>query len=289
MIRVLSVHKGWDTAGIGYLLAECYRGDPEVHVRATARRTNYIGYPRDLDWADAPAEWDRAKVAHLHNTLGTWSMFGQGKPFVLHSHGTYYRNHADAVNAAVAQYGGRHVVATLDLLDYGDATWCPAPYQDYMLPERHKVASGRLRVGHAPTDRTIKSTDAFLTACRKLDVEPVLIERQSWAECLALKATCDVYFDQVKLGYGHNAIEAWAMGIPVIAGATPGTLARMRDTFGALPFYEATEQTIGDAIEALMDWSTRLEYTDRGYQHVKRWHDGAATREVLTPIYRALA
>ena len=35
------------------------------------------------------------------------------------------------------------------------------------------------------------------------------------------KGRADVFVDQMILGYGCNAIEAWGMGIPVIAGVDP--------------------------------------------------------------------
>lgn len=290
MIRVLSAHKGCDTAGIGWLLTQAFKGHPEVTLRSAVRRSNYIGYPHDLDWQQVGTEWAATDVVHLHNSFGTWRLLGAGKPFVLHHHGTFYRKHADVLNDAVAEHGGRAVVSTLDLLDFGDdLTWAPAPFDLEWLAGFRKPHTGRLRVGHSPTDRAVKDTDAFLAACQKLDVEPVLIERRSWADCLALKGTCDVFYDQVRLGYGHAAIEAWGMGIPVIAGADGRTLARMRDTFGTLPFYSATASTIGDAVEALTDEDTRIRYTRRGLAHVARWHDGRETIARLTPIYRQLA
>lgn len=288
-MRVLSIHKGADTAGIGYLLTTAFARDPDITLRSIVRRTNYIDYPHDLPWRRAAAEWAAADVVHLHNSFGTWRLLGANKPFVMHHHGTFYRQHAEALNAAVADRGGRAVVATLDLLGYGDdLTWCPAPYDLEWLASFRKPQDGRLRVGHSPTDRAIKDTEAFLAACDKLDVEPVLIERRAWNDCLTLKGTCDVFYDQVRLGYGHSAIEAWGMGIPVIAGAADSTLISMRETFGPLPFFAATEATIGDAIRSLMDEELRDEYAARGLTHVRRWHDGRETRRVLSGLYHSI-
>lgn len=85
-------------------------------------------------------------------------------------------------------------------------------------------------IAHAPTNREVKSTAAFLEAVDRLraeghDIEVDLIEGRTWDECLERKARADIYFDQVKLGYGNNSVECWGMGIPVIAGAAPVTLA----------------------------------------------------------------
>ncbi len=286
-MKVLSAHKGHDTAGIGWLLAAAFRRLPSyVQLRSAVRRRNYIQYPSDMPWGSVQDEWAAAEVVHLHNSFGTWSLLGGGKPFVMHHHGTYYRTHAELLNGLVAEHGGRAVVSTLDLLDYGDnLTWCPAPYDLDWLAKFRRPVGGKLRIGHAPTERTIKSTEAFLKACAKLDVEPVLIEGRTWADCLRIKGTCDVLFDQVRLGYGHNAIEAWGMGIPVIAGAAESTLTRMADTFGSVPFLAATERTIRRAIETMTDDDTRAEWASVGLEHVHRWHDGRETVDVLTRTY----
>lgn len=290
MINVLSVHAGADTGGCGWGLVHAFKGDRDVRLRSAVKKLAFTEYPRDLTWAQVSAEWALADVVHVHGTTRTWRILGGGKPFVLHHHGTHYRNHYEALNRQVADLGGRAVASTIDLLRYGaDLVWCPQVHDLDWLARFRRPHDGPLRVGHFPTNRAIKSTDAFLKGCADLGIQPVIGERGTWAETLAVKGTCDVVYDQVKLGYGNNAIEAMAMGIPVIAGATSWTLGRMRDTFGTLPFYEATEATISDALKAMHDPEVRAEYAARGLAHVKRWHDGSETRRVLTPIYRQLA
>lgn len=153
-----------------------------------------------------------------------------------------------------------------------------------------------VKVVSAPTARRIKSTDALEAAVERLrseghEVELDVIEKVSWAECLQRKASADIYFDQVQLGYGCNAIEAWGMGIPVIAGGAPATLAEMRSRFGGrLPFYEATEQTIYDALlEMILSPDLRSEFGERGLEHVRQFHDERVVVQQLQDVYhRAL-
>lgn len=293
-MRVLSAHAGADTGGCGWALAGAFRNHPTIELRSAVRASNYIEYPHDLDWSQAGAHARAADVLHLHNTTRTARILGAAStPAVLHHHGTHYRDNVEALNAEVRRRGYRAVVATLDLLEHGDdLTWVPQAFDVPGLAKlRNRVSDGGpLRVGHAPTNRAIKSTDAFLAACEKIPgVEPVLVEQASWADCLAVKATVDVYFDQVQLGYGCNAVEAWAMGIPVICGAAPSTLERMVDQFRDLPFWLATEDTISDAIAAMLDEGTRRDFARLGHQHAVRWHDGRETVARLAPIYESLA
>lgn len=302
VVKVLSVNAGADTGGVSWGLYRAFEGDPVIELRSAILNQNYIRYPHDLPYKypDIYPVWCASDVVHLHNTQATLDVFTRkGKqpfrPYVLHHHGNKYRKGHEALNARVAADGARAVVSTVDMLQYGDnLVWVPPAYRLGELAALRKpapLAGRKLRVGHAPTDRVVKSTEKFLAACSKLDVEPVLVERKSWDRALAIKATVDIFFDQVLLGYGCNAIEAWGMGIPVIAGAPDSTLAMMREAFGTdeLPFFEASEPTIADAIRALMDEDVRAEYTARGLAHVEKFHSGQHTRDVLTPIYLSLA
>lgn len=155
--------------------------------------------------------------------------------------------------------------------------------------------SSMIRIAHAPTNREVKSTTHLLDAVERLKgegypVELDLIEEVPWAECLERKAKADIYFDQVKLGYGNNAIEAWGMGIPVIAGAQDATLEEMARRFDGLPFYSATEDTIYDAVKALVeDEGLRQQYAAKGQAHARRFHDEKVVVDQLKGLYRRAA
>ena len=173
--------------------------------------------------------------------------------------------------------------------------WLPTAYDvDWLAQvgeQNRRKPDGRVRVVSAPTNRDYKSTAALEQAVRQLQAEGlpvdlVLVEGRPWSECLAIKATADIYFDQVILGYGCNAVEAWGMGIPVIAGAQPWTLGKMTEMWGGLPFYEATEQTIVDAIRMLVQSADlRAEYAEKGMAHVRKYHDEKPALERLVELY----
>lgn len=310
-LDVLSINAGADTGGVSWGLFQAFQQHALVNFGTAMLSDNYIRYPsagrtfwndtsRPYAYPEIYETWGQAQVLHLHNNLRTLRVFldrGQpNRPFVLHHHGTEFRDEHVAMNADVASRGQRAVISTIDMFDLGtNLVWVPAPCRIPDLLAIRKPRGGRLRVGHAPTNRALKSTDAFLAACKGLDVEVVMVERSTWAQVLAVKATCDIWYDQVEAGgypggYGCNAVEAWAMGIPVVAGVAPRTRELMAGIFGPrMPFYEAERASIGDAIRALMDESIRAEYGALGHDHVQRYHSGAYSRAALLPVYRDLA
>jgi len=295
-VRILNV-ADFDTAGDGIRTKQAFdRHAPGWTYNATARRSRVYAWPTDQPFALAARLGQQADVLHLRNSFRVQHQLGlTGRPAVIHHHGTVFRRKRDALLAEQARQGVHGLAATLDLwlTAPDDLEWLPAPYDlDWLTRLRMDnpiTRDGPLRIGHAPTNRAVKSTEAFLAAVDKLSretpVELVLIEGQSWERCLQLKATCHVYFDQVLLGYGNNAIEAWGLGLPVIAGAADDTLDEYRIRFGDLPFVRADEGTIYHALASLIDRKARLHWGIRGMRHVYQWHDEKTVVEQLQSIY----
>jgi hypothetical protein len=299
-MRIFQATSGADTAGISVAIKRAFaRHAPDWPMDSMISGGNYIAYPVDVPWSqrDLQRLYDGADVVHIHNTLHihNWYDGGQRKPSVLHHHGMHslaqFRQiAADARAAKISQVG-----STLDLcLLEPDLEWLPAPAN---LPELRGIRSNLyrpskvVRIGHAPTNRSIKGSDAFERAivqlkAEGLPVEGVVIERTTWADCLARKANVDILFDQPVLGYGSNAIEAWAMGIPVVSGvADPVIRKGMIARWDRLPFYEANEATLVDGLRAMLDPALREEYAAIGTAHVERWHDERVTVDLLKRMY----
>lgn len=292
-----------DTAGIGRNTALAFtRHAPDWTYHAAKAYThtteaNWLRYPVHTPWDKAPALARQADVIHVNNSFRAAAMLNTlDKPLVLHHHGTVFREHTQRVLDAQHQHNAVGIASTLDLwlLAPDELEWVPAPYDlDWLASFREPADDGVLRIGHAPTSREIKSTGPFLQAVDKLaqelPVELVLIEREPWERCLQLKGTCDIYFDQVKLGYGSNAVEAWGMGIPVIAGAAENTLVEMEHRFGSLPFVHADEDSIYDALALLAEPDDRTYWSRRGLDHVSQWHDERHVVEQLKAVYQRAA
>jgi glycosyltransferase involved in cell wall biosynthesis len=318
-MNVLSIVMGSDPAGISGGIARAFRDEPGWSVRSLTSKQNYIEYPPDLPWERQVVidAWQAADVVHLHHGFVTADRMVRGqvgrrvehKPYVVEHHGTIFREMPAVHVRELQKRGSLGVVSTIDLHLVSGLEWLPPPVDVRglkMTRQEQQAASpeaigaelagarepARVLISHAPTNRGVKSTDEFLKAVKRLQDEgyPVdldLIEHRPWAECLERKAKADIYFDQVILGYGCNALEAWGMGIPVVAGAADETLDEMERRFGHLPFYHATEETIYDALKELVESpELRAEYGRIGHEYVKRYHDEPVVVEQLKGLYQ---
>jgi len=99
--------------------------------------------------------------------------------------------------------------------------------------------------------------------------------------------------DQLHLGYGCNAIEAWALGIPVVGGISdPAWRAHAVARYGlseapqGLPMAEATEATLEAVLAAMVASSAmRDDWAAIGALHVKRWHSEPAVTALAAAIW----
>ena len=317
MPRALIFSSGEDTGGVGIATKEAFdRLEPNWEIRSARSTDNWIHYPTDLDWVpgaqnvEIEAIYQNSDVLHMMLKFEIADMFpgGRDKPRIIHHHGRLFRNNPEPFIERGQREGVPGVTSTIDLylLAPDELTWVPNPVDirglERWREEHYRDQPDRLRIAHAPTIRSGKSTEAFLRACERLSkeirVEVILIENHPWHACLMMKAQADIYYDQVLVGYGNNAIEAWAMGIPVVAGAasaaeglrkgirtSDGILDEMERRFGYLPFVPSTEDTIYEALRVLANDKIRGQYGELGHVHAAKWHDGRKTVAALKEVY----
>jgi hypothetical protein len=315
VLKALVVGK-YDPADVGGRFREAAAKHGGLAIRSAHASEAYFEFPADIRWmprrhghpnnALVQQLADECDVIHLNNSHHAYNrlrMHRLRKPALLHHHGTLFRNHPDGLLLAARQFHMLQCVSTIDLQRRAPDLlhWLPTAYDlDAMArirEEHRRPDDGKVRIVSCPTNREIKSTDALEAAVSQLQaeglpVELVIVTGRPWAEALAVKATADIYFDQVGLGYGCNAVEAWGMGIPVIAGADEWVLARMRKEWNLrgnapLPFFPATETTIGDAIRALVQGGPdyREEWADTGYRHAATYHAEKPALARLAELY----
>jgi glycosyltransferase involved in cell wall biosynthesis len=189
------------------------------------------------------------------------------------------------------RYRAAEIVSTPDLLESAPramqlhvAVWLP----DY-APAPHRERP-RL-VLHAPTHRLIKGTPYVERAFAALrprfpSVEFRIVEKLPWVELRALMAECDVFVDQLHMGwYGMVSAEAMALARPTMAYIRPDFEPRMSDA----PIVRTSVETLGHDLAALLgDAPRRLELGQRGRAYVEREHDAHVIAGRLVALYKSL-
>jgi hypothetical protein len=214
-----------------------------------------------------------------------------GKRSVMHFLGSDIRGRTPA-ELAWAQRAGARVVGSYDA-----ARWVPdahviPPGIDVRAIEP-AVPGDRERpvVLHAPSSRARKGTDAVIAACRELDVELEIVEGLDHREAFERYRNADVIVDQLNAGwYGVFAIEAMALGKPVVTFLHDEAVRRTEEAFGVeVPIVSATRETLASALGPLVaspEERQRLGRASRAY--AEEVHDLERMTDRLVALYAGL-
>lgn len=309
-IKVVLYTQMYDTGGQGWKIKRAFdRYFPEeFSVRSIVTHKADYGYPTDLVYKPESAYelFAQADIVHMRNGLeGLSRLLGQRPAdspppgLIVHHHGSRLRQWYYHLLEEARQAGATQLVSTLDLaLLSDDLRWLPAPFNleelaRYRLTER---PTGPIRIAHSPTNREVKSTARILAAIQSLaksgyDITFDLIERQSWDECLRRKGLADIVIDQLELGIGNSALEAFGMGIPVVAGVSSLAVHReMIDRWGALPFYIANSDNLEERLAHLIrNYELRAQVGAAGLEYLSTFHEEYKVASQLANIYRSVA
>lgn len=301
--RVVFASPSHDLAGSGYALKAAFDAAPDWEARAICRAQTYLRYPTDIVWRPHGGSQRREIAAIMHSAdvvqamnhprALAWFRPAQSQRLVVHHLGSTFRRNPRAISALCRRYGATEVTDSIDLL-FDGIGWLPIPADLERLAALRATTyrpSSTIRIAHAPTNRQVKDTAAIVRAVeslsRKYPISFDLIERVPNAVCLKRKASADIFIDQLRYGFGLNAIECWAMGIPVVSGLTDLTaLNRGQAMWGHLPWANARAETLEAVIEHLIvDEAWRQELGERGRIHADRWHSQSAVVEMATALY----
>lgn len=137
-MRVLSAHRGNDTGGTGWRIANAFRSDSDVTFHSSCNSSSvlpYLDYPEDVpwDWQTIAELYAEADLFHARNDWTTYERLGGRLPALIHYHGTNFR----VMNAKrLREQGSRlGLVSTLDLwlIAPDRLEWLPSPYDLEML------------------------------------------------------------------------------------------------------------------------------------------------------------
>ena len=174
------------------------------------------------------------------------------------------------------------------------------------VPEAHVVPPGldltpftprppsdnpRPLVVHAPSNREKKGTRYVIEACEQLPVDLDIVEGVPHDVARERYARADIVVDQLNAGWhGVFALEAMALGKPVVAAINPETLERSAQGFGIrLPIVPATKETLVDDLRPLVENAGfRREIGAASRAYIEQVHDIDRVADRLIDIYAQL-
>jgi glycosyltransferase involved in cell wall biosynthesis len=214
-----------------------------------------------------------------------------GKRSVMHFLGSDIRGRLPQ-ELAWARRAGARVVGSYDA-----ARWVP---DAHVIPPGIDVRgidpappSNRERpvVLHAPSSRGRKGTEHVVAACSELDVELEIVEGLDHREAFERYRRADVIVDQLNAGwYGVFAIEAMALGKPVVTFLHDEAVRRTEEAFGMeVPIVRATKETLAAALRPLAESAAerqRIGVASRAYAEAV--HDLERMTDRLLALYAEL-
>jgi glycosyltransferase involved in cell wall biosynthesis len=160
-------------------------------------------------------------------------------------------------------------------------TYAPVPPSDNPRP----------LVVHAPSNREKKGTRYVIEACERLEVDLDIVEGVRHDEARDRYARADIVVDQLNAGWhGVFALEAMALGKPVLAHLDPETVERSAEGYGIrVPIVPATKDNMVDALRPLVESpALRHEIGAASRAYVDQVHDIDRIADRLLAIYAAL-
>lgn len=301
-----------DIGGQSFRISTAIRKHTDHESRSfRKKKTNYLNYGTDIQFGEHDREFvakylREINIIHYHGRYrgdhySGWGKINPKARWVVHQHRIQENQAAWEREKAVDKLRGAcRIVSTLNLLPYvgnKQRFWMPVPLDLKLidsLKAEHYKESEKVRIAHSPTHRSVKGTEILIATVndlvkKGLPIELVLIERKTFAQSLALRAACDVTFDQFQLCYGSSGVEGMAFGQPVLVGMSPDTRATVQRIVGFEPFVHTTPETLSKTLEELVldkDKRQNLGILARKYTEV--WHDEPIIARRMVKLYASL-
>ena len=211
-----------------------------------------------------------------------------GKRSVMHFLGSDIRGKRPA-ELSWAKRAGARIVGSYDAIRWvPDAEVVPPGIDLRCYTPAPPSDNPRPVVLHAPSSRRRKGTQHVIAACEQLPVELDIVEGLHHDEARRRYEGADIVVDQLNAGwYGLFAIEAMALGKPVVTFLHDEAVARTEDAFGTtVPIVSATAETLTARLRPLVedsDHRRRVGAASRDY--VERVHDIETVADRLLDIY----
>jgi glycosyltransferase involved in cell wall biosynthesis len=214
-----------------------------------------------------------------------------GKRSVMHFLGSDIRGRSQG-ELAWAQRAGARVVGSYDAIRWvPDAQVIPPGIDLSTIEPVPPTGRDRPLVVHAPSSRARKGTEHIVAACAELNVDLEIVEGLDHREAFERYRRADVIVDQLNAGwYGVFAIEAMALGKPVVTFLHDEAVRRTEEAFGVkVPIVNATKETLAAALRPVAESPEerrRVGAASRAY--VEQVHDVERVADRLLALYAGL-
>jgi glycosyltransferase involved in cell wall biosynthesis len=214
-----------------------------------------------------------------------------GKKSVMHYLGSDIRGKPPEELAWAARAGAR-IVGSYDAIRWvPDAEVVPPGIDLREYTPRPPSDRSHPVVVHAPSSRRRKGTEHVIAACEQLPVELEVVEGLHHDEARRRYERADIVVDQLNAGwYGVFAIEAMALGKPVVGFLHDEAVARTEEALGVrVPVVSATAETLVERLRPLVeDAAERRRIGAESRAYVERVHDADRAADRLLAIYSRL-
>jgi glycosyltransferase involved in cell wall biosynthesis len=214
-----------------------------------------------------------------------------GRKSVVHWMGSDMRGKPTS-ELAWAGRAGAQIVGSYDALRWvPEAEVVPPGVDLSQYPERPPAGDERPVILHAPSSRRRKGTEHVIEAAAGLDAELALVEGLPHDEARRRYEDADIVVDQLNAGwYGLFAVEAMALGKPVVSALREESVRRTEEALGIeVPIVRATKETLAEVLRGLVaDPGERRRIGAASRAYVERVHDADRMADRLLEIYGRL-
>ncbi len=213
------------------------------------------------------------------------------KKSVFHFLGTDIRGKTPA-ELAYGKRADAQIVGSYDALRWVPEAHVVPPGLDLgQFTPRPPSDNPRPLVVHAPSNREKKGTRYVIEACEQLEVDLDIVEGVPHLEARERYARADIVVDQLNAGWhGVFALEAMALGKPVVTHLRPEVVERSAEGFGVrVPIVPATKETLVDALRPLVESPAQRRETGAASRaYVEEVHGIDRITDRLLDIYASL-
>ncbi len=310
-----------DPAGMAIAFANAINRYTEHTCRLVTTGEKYgFDYEKDIhlpdieddDFGEVEQLLKDADIIHFHVLRDENSHLGplvirdyiKGKKILHHHHGhPDYILNKDAYNEKYRRLGRKVIVSTPDLLKIAEnATWIPnlVPLKDVQFMPLYDSFLSRepIKICQSPTRKYHKHTEEFKRVLDRLKrehgdlIQPVIIEKLPYFDCLALKRKCHIVFDHMRGWFGIASLESLSQGKPVIAGLDEWNIRCIEEFTGEMevPWVVArTEQELQAAMDHLVrDGDARQQIGLKSRRFMERSWSERKVLDLIMGVYGSL-